>query len=106
MNTLTVHCPYCNFQLIRPAGAEPGMRLACPRCGERFQYRTTGAENITSLPARPGVDDRMRSGIHNEPLPPNAAELWSGDVPQSLPPHARLPVSNRAIAFVVLGVMA
>jgi len=106
MNNLTVHCPYCNFQLIRPAGAEPGTRLACPRCGERFQCRTAGAENITSLPSRPGVDDRMRSGIHNEPMSPKAAESWSGDVPQPIPPHPRLPVSNRVIAFVVLGVMA
>jgi hypothetical protein len=106
MNTLTIHCPYCNFQLIRPAGAESGTRLACPRCGERFQYRTTGADNSSSLPPRPGVDERLRAGISNEPISPKAAESLSGDVPQPIPPQPRLPVSNRAIAFAVLGVMA
>ncbi len=49
-------CPYCNTPAKPPAGARPGQRIPCPRCGESFPYRgsdDTGAVTASSPPPAP-----------------------------------------------------
>ncbi len=44
-------CPYCNTPAAPPAGARPGQRISCSRCGESFPYRGSGESTpVTASP--------------------------------------------------------
>jgi hypothetical protein len=71
-------CPYCNSAVTPPAGARPGQRIPCPRCGESFPLRETVPDD--AVPAAPPPVEA--------PVPP-------------APPR----ISNGRIALLVLGGM-
>lgn len=79
-----VSCPYCNAQVPVPAGTTAGQRIPCPRCGELFAYRGPDAG-------------------------PPAAPVATAEAPslaKDAPPLAGTGWSNRAIAGMILMVMA
>lgn len=78
MPGFTTTCSYCNAIVSLAAPPRPGQRISCARCGEEFIYH--GAEPVaeTEVPAAPAE-------------------------PPALP--SRRPVSNRAVALAVGGVM-
>src|SRR5438445_8779246 len=82
----TLSCPYCNSSvtLVRPAGA--GQRLRCPRCHELFPYR--GGHGIQA-----GDDAQLLDPADMEPFGEG-----SGNQPSR-------SWSNRAVAFVIVGIM-
>src|SRR5437867_2341571 len=84
MNAVSIHCPYCNAQ-FSPPHVPSGMGISCPRCGERFPFRSVDSTAISPAPLS------QSSAPPAEPL---------------VPPAPRLPVSNGVIALVLLGVMA
>ncbi len=83
MPSSVLSCPYCNSPAEPPAGARPGQRIPCPRCGESFAYRPPAGDEPTVAP----------------PPPPAPAE-------PPAPPAAPARFSNRAVALTVLAVMA
>src|SRR5947208_597634 len=85
MRAAPIHCPYCNAQFPSPQVAS-GARVTCPRCGERFPFREL---EPTTAPSEPSET--------REELQP------AREVPNPRAP--RLPVSNRVIAWILLGIM-
>jgi hypothetical protein len=71
-------CPYCNSAVPPPAGARPGQRIPCPRCGESFPLR----ETVPDEPA-PAAPPPVEA-----PVPP-------------APPR----ISNGRLALLILGGM-
>lgn len=74
-------CPYCNAVVPIPASSAAGDRLSCPRCGDSFPYRPADS------------DGRAQAQPSHSTSRSELAET-----------QTRL--SNRAVAAVVLGVMA
>jgi len=81
----TIHCPYCNAQVMVPAAAPPG-RVHCPRCGEAFAYRAAG-----------------QGGDEGAAWERAAAEMPLPDGAGGPPAPGR---SNRWLALVIVGAMA
>lgn len=88
MTADSLTCPYCNAYVPMPAGAAPGQRLPCPRCGEAFPYR----------PPETGGEGPVPFSPNGNPPP------FPDPRPEAPPPPRRW--SNRAVAGGVLGVMA
>jgi hypothetical protein len=68
--------------------------------------RGADAENITSLPPRLGIDDRLRAGVPGESSALNTAEPKAKATQPPIPPMSRSGVSNQVIAYIVLAGMA
>ena len=78
-------CPYCNTQVVPPAGARAGERVHCTRCGETFSLLrglTPPAQEGTSTSA-PAVADQLPV------VPPPEPRRWP----------------NALIAAIVVGCM-
>src|SRR5262245_3164719 len=80
--TEPLSCPYCNALVIPPAGAQPGQRVPCARCGETF-----------SLPASFAS------------TPQDASPLPTADAQPSLAPPQPQRWPNALVAAIVVGCM-
>jgi hypothetical protein len=80
--TEPLSCPYCNALVISPAGAQPGQRVPCARCGETF-----------SLPASFAS------------TPQDASALPTGDEQPSVAPPQPQRWPNALVAAIVVGGM-
>src|SRR4051794_454420 len=92
MTSNPVSCPYCNAYVTVPAGTAAGQRVSCPRCGEAFAYR--GAAVGKGTPATPA------SAAYAASPDTGSQPSFAGASYVTQPRW-----SNRAIAFLVLGVM-
>src|SRR4051794_5186786 len=74
MTTDSLTCPYCNAYVPMPAGAAPGQRLPCPRCGEAFPYRSPEAGSDGPGPFSPNGNAPAFLAPMDAPAPPRR---WS-----------------------------